>query len=290
MQRLSILRSFALWAVACTLMSAAPTAAQETAVETLTEAPIKDWLDADGKPLPFRTLGELEDFLRSAPVVNEKNIGKGVNRSRKVTLEEDGVRVHAIFREVNIRERNLRVGDRMYLTFVNNYLYECAAYKLSNLLGLYMVPPAVRRKLKRTDGSLQLWLEDALDEDSGDFKPPNASKWVQQVWTMYLFDNLVYNVDRNSGNLIADKNYRLWLIDHTRGFQYMAEVMNPDILNRINRKAWDRLMSLTEQDIRQALSNYLEGGQIAALMKRREALKNHVEKLVAERGPDAVFY
>ena len=290
MQRLAISRSLALWVVACAFIPAATAAAQQTAVETRTDAPLHAWLDANGNPLPFGTLGEIEDFLRTAAVVSEKDIGKGVNRSLKVTLESNGVKAHAIFREVDIRERNKRVGDRMYLTFVDSYLYECAAYELSNLLGLYMIPPAVRRTLKRTDGSLQLWLEDALDEDSGDFRPPNASKWVQQVWTMYLFDNLVYNVDRNSGNLIADKNYRLWLIDHTRGFQYMDEVMNPDILIRINREVWDRLMSLTEQDIRQALSNYLEGGQIASLMKRREALKNHVEKLVAERGPDAVFY
>jgi len=245
MRRLSILRSLTLWAVSCTFIPAVLTTAQDKAVEARTDAPMHAWLDADGKPLPFRTLGELEDFLRTATVVNEKNIGKGVNRSRKVTLEKNGVRAHAIFREVSIRERNLRVGNRMYLTFVDDYLFECAAYRLSNLLSLYMVPPAVRRTLKRTDGSLQLWLEDVFDEDSGDFKPPNAMKWVQQIWNMYLFDNLVFNVDRNPGNLIADHDYNLWLIDHTLGFQYMTEIMEPDNLGLAmhSRTTWNRVRS-----------------------------------------------
>jgi hypothetical protein len=276
--------------VVCTFVQIPTITAQEAAVGTRDVATTKTWLDADGKPLPFRTPGEIEDFLRNAKIVNKKDIGKGVNRSLKVTLEESGVRAHAIFREVRIRERDKRVGDRMYLTFVDDAIYECAAYRLSNLLGLDMVPPAVQRTLGQTQGSLQLWLEDALDEDSEDFNPPDPSKWVQQVWTMYLFDNLIFNVDRNSGNLIANKDYRLFLIDHTRGFQYTEDVMDPSVLNRINRRVWDRIMALTEGELRKVLSDYLEGGQFASLIKRREALKNHVQKLMDERGPEAIFY
>ena len=64
----------------------------------------QSWLDADGQPLPFETDEELLVFLRTAKVVSEKPIGVGVNQSVKVTLQQDGVRAHAIFAR-SIREK-----------------------------------------------------------------------------------------------------------------------------------------------------------------------------------------
>ena len=34
-----------------------------------------------------------------------------------------------------------------------------------------------------------------------------------------VFDQLIYNVDRNMGNLLICKNWRVWAIDHTRSFR-----------------------------------------------------------------------
>ncbi len=59
------------------------------------------WLDADGKALPFQTDAEITEFMRTANVVNEEPIGIGINQSVRVTLEQSGVRAHAIFREVD---------------------------------------------------------------------------------------------------------------------------------------------------------------------------------------------
>ena len=107
------------------------------------------WLDADGKPLPFRDDAELLEFLRTASVVSEREIGIGINASRKLLLERNGVRAHAIFREVDRREVMTRVQGTTYRFFADSYLFEPAAYELGVMLGLHTVPPAVVRTVAR---------------------------------------------------------------------------------------------------------------------------------------------
>jgi len=41
------------------------------------------------------------------------------------------------------------------------------------------------------------------------------------MWVVRLFDQLIYNTDRNLGNLLIDKSWRLWMIDHTRAFKVL---------------------------------------------------------------------
>lgn len=269
----------------CALMPVSMTSAQ---VPTTEQALERTWLDADGKPLPFRTDEEIEEFLRSASVVSETTIGVGINRSQKVLLEKDGIRMHSIFREVDIRERNRKVGDRTFFAFADSYLFETAAYSLAKMLGLHNVPPVVLRDIERRRGTLQIWVEDALDEESAKFAPPAG--WARQYSNMTLFDNLVFNIDRNQGNILVDKNYTLWMIDHTRAFQSVYKLLEPERITRVNRSVWERLIYLTDDELRSALSDYLEGPEINALVRRRQLLIEHVKALIDEYGRETVFY
>jgi len=134
-----------------------------------------------------------------------------------------------------------------------------------------------------------MWVEDVIDEDKDEFRPPNAIAWASQLWDMQLFDNIIYNIDRNPGNLIVSHDYKLWLIDHTRAFQFKYELLNDDVV-RVRRSSYERLLALTKDDLAAALSSYLEPLEMASILERRNAMKTYVEKLVAERGEDAVFY
>jgi hypothetical protein len=178
----------------------------------------------------------------------------------------------------------------MYMVFRDSYQFECAAYNLAELLGLDNLPPVVLRDMEGKRGSLQIWMEDSLDEEAEGFSPPSAMEWGQQLWEMHFFDNLIANVDRNSGNGLVDTQYKLWLIDHTRAFQSISELIEPGRFARVNRGLWTRLLELSEDDIRGAVSGYLAQNQIAALMTRRNLLIDHVKKLIAERGEEAVLY
>jgi hypothetical protein len=253
-----------------------------------TETPRHVWLDAEGEPLPFQSDAEILEFLRTAEVVRKERIPAGVNRPQKLLLAKNGTRAHAAFRVVDLDLKQKQVGPRFYFRFLDSYRNECAAYALSRWLGLDFVPPAVLRRIDGTEGSVQIWLEDA--EDSRDFHPPDARAWVAQVWDKDLFDNLILNVDRNRGNVLRDGQYRLWLIDHTRAFQPEGKLLNPEVLARVKRRVWERLLATTEDDLKDLVGDSLDSGQVRALVKRRELLVEHIEKLATERGERTVFY
>ena len=268
----------------------APEAGVAQGVAAPTETTDHVWLDAEGAPLPFQSDAEISDFLQTARVVSRSDIAVGINRAVKLLLEKDGTRAHAVFRVVDIEEKQFQLGPRFYVRFRDSYRNECAAHELARWLGLDSVPPAVLRVLEDRSGSVQIWVENTRDEESPGFAPPNVRAWVKQVWDMNLFDNLILNVDRNAGNILVGQHYRLWLIDHTRAFQPVGDLLAPEKVVKINRRAWDRLLSMTREDMQSVVGEFLDGGQVASLMKRRELLIEHVEGLVAERGEGAVFY
>ncbi len=247
------------------------------------------WNDVNGEPVPFSTDEEILDFLRTARVVSETPIGVGINESKKLLLEKDGVEINAIFRDVEIERRHAKMGERVHQIFRDSYRYEGAAYELSRLLGLNNVPPVARRTIRRRRGSVQIWLSPTLDETDEDFRAPNASEWAKQLWSMYVFDNLVFNIDRNAGNILVDSRYKLWMIDHTRAFQIESELLN-DWVTRVERRLWDVLVSLTDEEIRTAMKPHLKSSEIRSLLERRAKLVEHVRKLVDERGENIVFY
>ncbi len=247
------------------------------------------WRDVDHEPLPFGNDRELMEFMRTAEVVAERVIGIGINRSVKVTLEQDGVRSHAIFREVDVRRDVASIKGESYQLFADSYLFECAAYELAAMLEFDRVPPVVLRTIGNRRGSLQIWVEDTLDEESDTFQPPRNLEWVTQIWDMRFFDNLLYNIDRNAGNKLVTSDYRLWLIDHTRAFQFRFELLD-DRMVRVPRESWERLLVLTNEVLSSALADYLTPIEIGGILKRREIIVTHIEALIAERGEDGVFY
>ena len=247
------------------------------------------WNDVNGKPVPFTTDDEILDFLRTARVVSETPIGVGINESNKLLLEKDGVEINAIFRDVEIERRQATIGERVHQIFRDSYRYECAAYQLSRLLGLNNVPPAARRTIRRRPGSVQIWLSPTLDETDKDFRAPNTSEWANQLWSMYVFDNLVFNVDRNAGNVLVDSRYKLWMIDHTRAFQIEGELLD-DWVTRVDRRLWEALVALTDEEIQTAVKPHLDSSEIRSLLERRAKLVEHVRKLVHERGENVVLY
>jgi hypothetical protein len=248
------------------------------------------WLDAEGQPLLFQENAEIEAFLRDARVVSREEIGVGINKMDKLLVEKDGVRAHAIFRDIDEEHDRLRVGDRTYMRFKDSWAGECAAYAIARLFGIDNVPPTVKRTLDGQQGSMQIWVEKTRDHTAKDFSPPSPMAWVKQTWGMFVFDNLIFNADRNSGNILAGEHYRLWLIDHTRAFQPSAELMSPDRVERLSRRAWARLLEISEEELADATREYLDPGQIGALKERRRLLVQHLQARIDKAGEDAILY
>jgi hypothetical protein len=253
-------------------------------------APRHVWLGPSGAPLPFADDDEVLDFLRTARVVSRKTLGEGINHEQKLLLEKGGIQAHAIFRTVHVELRRRRVAGRYYARFLDDYAHECAAYRLARRLGLDDVPPAVLRRIDSTPGSVQIWVEGARDETAAGFRPPHPLAWVKQVWDRLLFDLLILNVDRNPGNVLAGPDYRLWLFDHGRAFEPQGVLLEPDALQRVNRRAWERLRGMSDEELKDVVREFLDAEQLNALVARRALLVERVERLVSEQGEAAVFY
>ena len=248
--------------------------------------------DAEGQPLLLESYEEIAHFLHTARVVSSKQIGQGVTGVRKVLLEKDGLRVNAVFRDVRINEtRTLPTGTRV--AFRDDYIFECAAYELSRLLGLDNVPPTVEREILGEKGSLQLWIEGAVTEterrDQGYTLLDEES--LRQHWqVMLLFDNLIFNDDRNRGNYLYDPKGKLWMVDHTRSFRTDEELPYPSGILYSERRLWEGLQKLESSVMRTQLQKYLGPSELESLIKRKDRLVEYIREMIAERGEEDVLF
>jgi hypothetical protein len=253
------------------------------------------WVDTDGKPLPFESEDQLLEFLKTADVVSDKTITSGgITMPRKLVLEKNGVRANAIFRAVDEEKMQGNTGGgRADLFFRDCYIFEPAAFELSRMLGMDNVPPATLRKVGNTKGSIQVWLEHAMTDEKrqkDNIKPPDDQQWQKQLQIMNVFDQLVFNTDRNKGNILIDPNWKLWMIDHTRAFRRIPDLQKVAVLNVCERNLYHNLKALDEKAARERLKDYLTSFELDALFKRRQMIVDRYAKLIADKGESKVLY
>jgi hypothetical protein len=245
-----------------------------------------------GQPLPFQNEEEVIAFLTTARVDSFKRIENSTNRPYKVLLEKDGIRAHAVFRDVHIYFSRARTANGMERNFRDEAIFEVAAFELARMLQLDLVPPTIERRLFGRRGSLQLWIEDAFSETDRvrtGRSPEDLREWQQQHELMVLFDNLIYNVDRNQGNILYDPGWRRWLIDHTRAFRTKGKLLSPHRIMRCARAFWDHLVRLDPKLVRQRLGPYLSRVQLSALLKRYARLVDHLQSRIDRWGEGSVL-
>ena len=262
--------------------------------EPAVEAALARWLGPDGAALPFRDEVELLAFLHSAKVTQAEEFGEGVTRPERLVLESGGVRVRAIFHDVHIETMGgTRHGRSFVSSFRDSYLSQAAAYEVSRLLGLDSVPPTVVRQVGDREGSVALWIEEAINERRRrelDIRPPDLARWVRSFHDMRIFDNLINNIDRNEGNILLDSAWKLWMIDHTRAFASSSQLPDRESVKRCSRSLLEALRGLEEEEIQNRLSPYLSKVGIRAMLKRRNRLLELIDDRIRELGESAVLF
>ena len=171
--------------------------------------------------------------------------------------------------------------------------WEVAAYRLSLMLGIDSVPPADLRRIGNKNGSLQVWIEGAMTEtrrrEEG-VKSKGGLAWVRQWQVMRVFDALIDNFDRNVGNILVTKDWRIWMVDHTRSFTIHRKLFRPERITLCERGLWQRLQALDRPAVEERLGDLLDKARITALLERRDLLVQHIEGLIAKKGEELVLF
>ena len=257
------------------------------------------FLDVEGKPLPIQSDEEIERFLAEAEIVEISLVGSGITIPRKVVLQGDGFRAHAIFKDVNVERHKVteRINrrNRFSLDWFDSHRFDNASYKLDRILGLNRIPPGVPRKVGGENGTITIWLEKTINDEKRSrrlkIEPPDYRRWHQQYLLMRIFDNLVANRDSNLGNLLIDPNWRLWFVDCTRCYGKTKALYYPiKEFEHCERGFWEGLKNLNAETAQEELSPYLDKGEIKSLLARRDAIIQHFQKLIDEKGAERVLY
>jgi len=147
-----------------------------------------------------------EDFLRTASVEGREDTAIGDTKPERLTLSQDGVTARAIWKTV----------DSTGGTLHDYWGFEVAAYKLSEALGLGIVPPTVRRTIDGVEGSLQLWMDDC--EMLSDHGIHGVD--MVQLKRVRMLGVIMNNLDAHNGNiLVCEGGKKVYAIDASRAFQ-----------------------------------------------------------------------
>ena len=241
------------------------------------------------------TDAQMEDFLLKAQIGDTKGVSKGVTNTRRATLSDGQITHDASIQTVDI-SKALFQPDKgpAEMNFRDTYHFNIAGYRLARLLGLNNVPVSVERRVQGTPAAVTWWIDGALMEEGERRKKQPAGgpapKTAGYIHITRVFDELIYNTDRNSGNLLWTTDGDAWMIDHTRAFRLDKKLRTPKLLERCERGLFEKIRGLTAETVKGAVGDSLSKNEIDALLARRDAIVKLFEDMIAQRGERLVLY
>ena len=236
---------------------------------------------------PALGLDQQEEFLAKAKIVKVKEAKKGVTGTLRVTLS-DGTTTHdASVQTIDERRPGTYLGE---VNFKDTYKFNVAGWRLAKLLGLDdMVPPSIERRYEGKAASYTWWIDDVkmdeVERKAKNIQAPDQETWKMENAILQVFDQLIYNMDRNQTNMLIDGQWHLWMIDHGRGFRRQTSLKNPAALSRIDRDLLAKLKALDKANLQKELKSFAEPGEIDGLMARRDL----IVKFFDAKGDSALF-
>ena len=110
------------------------------------------------------------------------------------------------------------------------------------------------------------------------------------MYVVRVFDQLIFNVDRNLTNLLILKNWDIVMIDHSRSFRLAHTLPNVKNLVRCDRTLLRNLRALDKADAAKALMPYCTKPEVEAVMARRDAIVKFFDDRIKQGGETAVLY
>ena len=223
-----------------------------------------------------------ELFLRTARIVTTHKLSRGVTGALRATLSDGKLTHDATIQPVNNRMSPLFAPDDKPVEWFDSYRYNVAAYELDRLLGLRMVAVTVERNHDAKPTAFTWWVDDILMMEevriAKKISPPDPRDWVRQRADVDVFDELIFNTDRNPGNLVIKRGWKLALIDHTRAFAAKPLLRQPEKVKICGSRFMESIKSLTAEAALENLGAYLTKGELDALMARRKLVVDRLSR------------
>ncbi len=222
----------------------------------------------------------IEEFLRTASVERMEDVPVGVTKPKRAFFAPGGWAASMAWKPL---PTGMRKG------YEESYRSEIAAYRLSRLLDLHMVPPSVERRVGRITGAGIMWIENVRPWDALDRPTAPGPRWSHQISRMKLFDQFIGNIDRNRGNLLRDDDGHLFLIDHSRAFVRTRSLKGLEGPTQVDRHLWERIDALTREDLERELTPWVTRFQIDAMLARRDRMREEIAEKLRVRGEAITF-
>jgi hypothetical protein len=252
------------------------------------------WLVFGEGGSPTLSANEMEKFLKTAKIGAMKELSEGVTNSRKASLNDGTLTHDAHVQTINEFKPVFNSASGSELNFMDSYKFNIAGYILDRMLDIGMVPMSVDRKVGGTSASVTWWVDDSMmtekERYQKNIQPKDADAWNRQMNVVRVFDELIYNTDRNLGNLVITKDWDIWMIDHTRGFRISKALRAPKQLSKCDKHLFEKMKELNKADLSKEMKGYLNGMQIDGLLARRDIIVKFFEKEAGEKGEKEVFY
>jgi hypothetical protein len=243
---------------------------------------------------PALTPEQMEVFLLKARVVSLRDAGAGVTASRRATLTDGQLTHDAHVQMVDESKARFATPRGVELNFRDSYRYNIAGYRLAVLVGLDNVPMSVERTVAGRRAAVTWWIDDVTMDDAERIKrrlaDPDPVRNSSQVHIQRVFDELIQNTDRNSGNLLWTSDWKMWLIDHTRAFRLGRALQSPALLARCERTLMERMRGLTAATVKDAVGDSLTLQEADAVAVRARLLVEFFDKRIVEVGEERVLY
>ncbi len=214
-------------------------------------------------------LEAMEAYLRTADVVRiERDMDLGTTDPWIVHLDDGTQQRRAIFKYAPRCRPHI---------LPNCYKYEIAAYELSKLLRLPIVPPVVERRIDGTPGALQVYVEGCIPlKDFNQLHIEDVDQFHRSMLEVLVFDNLTYwftgDDDINEDILVHPTDGKVCRVDFSKAFDSIPELLETREVRNCPEKLYRALESLDPAAVRERLANLLNEEEIEAVIIRRQLL------------------
>jgi hypothetical protein len=229
---------------------------------------------------------EIKAFLKTGPIVSvKKDATIGRTMPWKITLDDGQTKLQGMFKRVHAPRPD---------PAVDSYKYELAAYELSQLLGLEIIPPTVEREIEGIKGSLQYFVPGCISETDRErllLQPPDLKAFLGRLDEIKVFEALVNDTCLDKADiLIQQPGWNVYRVDFAEAFAPTPGLAADCPITRCPRRLFEHLQNTARQIIESKLRPYLSEDEIGTIFDRKKRIIARLEGLMKTEGERNVLY